>query len=131
MQRTSKGWYMATIPGQLVNGPSIQLYCDALDGNDKEVATHGQFDRPSVIKIHEECGYPDPYDYDSPNDVGGTGSIGRKRSINPRRARHRALGRIRGKSHAASNTRAALGARAETLPGFPFQPTSWPALVGD
>ena len=59
MQRTRKGWYRATIPGHVMNGPSIEVYYDAHDGSDKEVATNGQFDNPSVIEIREMVAYPD------------------------------------------------------------------------
>ena len=59
MQRTPKGWYRANLPGHLMNGPSIQVYYNARDGREKEVATNGQIDSPSLIEIREMTAYPD------------------------------------------------------------------------
>lgn len=56
MRRTPKGWFIATIPSHVMKGPSIQVYFDARDGRDNEVASNGQVDSPSVIEIHKKGG---------------------------------------------------------------------------
>jgi hypothetical protein len=54
MRRTAKGWYMATIPGHVMKGNSLQVYYDARDGNDNELASNGQIDSPSLIEIRKK-----------------------------------------------------------------------------
>jgi tetratricopeptide (TPR) repeat protein len=54
MERTPKGWYLATLPAQVLKGESLQLYFDARDGNDKEVASNGHPDSPSTIEIRKK-----------------------------------------------------------------------------
>lgn len=54
MRRTAKGWYMATIPGHVMKGSSLQVYYDARDGNDNELASNGQIDSPSLIEIRKK-----------------------------------------------------------------------------
>jgi hypothetical protein len=56
MHRTPKGWYLATIPGHVMKGRSLQVYYDARDGSDNELATNGQIDSPSVIEIRKRGG---------------------------------------------------------------------------
>lgn len=53
MRRTDKGWYVATIPGHVIKGQSIQVYYDARDSSDNEVASNGQIDSPSVVEIRK------------------------------------------------------------------------------
>jgi hypothetical protein len=83
MRRTPKGWYRAIIPGHVMIGPGIQVYYDARDATDEEVATNGQFDSPSVIEIREKSAFPEIDDVcpdDFHNDVADTGSLDRKRN---------------------------------------------------
>jgi len=54
MHRTAKGWYMATIPGHAMKGTSLQVYYDARDGSDTELASNGQIDSPSAIEIRKK-----------------------------------------------------------------------------
>jgi hypothetical protein len=56
MHRSAKGWYLATIPGHVMKGSSLQVYYDARDGSDNELATNGQIDSPSVIEIRKRGG---------------------------------------------------------------------------
>lgn len=56
MHRSAKGWYLATIPGHVMKGASLQVYYDARDGSDNELATNGQIDSPSVIEIRKRGG---------------------------------------------------------------------------
>lgn len=56
MRRTAKGWYLATIPGHVMKGTSLQVYYDARDGNDNELASNGQIDSPSLIEIRRKGG---------------------------------------------------------------------------
>jgi hypothetical protein len=53
MHRTAKGWYLATLPGHVMTGNSIQVYYDARDANDSQLANNGQEDSPSVIEIRK------------------------------------------------------------------------------
>jgi len=59
MQRTPKGWYRTIIPGHVMIGHSIQVYFDARDGTDEEVATNGRFESPSVIEIRMRSSIPE------------------------------------------------------------------------
>jgi hypothetical protein len=54
MRRTAKGWYMATIPAHVMKGNSLQVYYDARDGSDNELASNGQIDSPSLIEIRKK-----------------------------------------------------------------------------
>jgi hypothetical protein len=54
MRRTAKGWYMATVPAHVMKGTSLQVYYDARDGNDNELASNGQIDSPSLIEIRKK-----------------------------------------------------------------------------
>jgi hypothetical protein len=56
MRRTPKGWYMATLPARAMQGSSIQVYYDARDARDNQVASNGQEDSPSVIEIRKKAG---------------------------------------------------------------------------
>lgn len=54
MRRTPKGWYTATIPAHVMKGDSLQVYYDARDGSDNELASNGQIDSPSLIEIRKK-----------------------------------------------------------------------------
>jgi hypothetical protein len=54
MRRTAKGWYLATIPSHVMKGQSLQVYYDARDARDNEVASNGQIDSPTVIEIRKK-----------------------------------------------------------------------------
>jgi len=56
MRRSPKGWYLATLPGSAMRGTSIQVFYDARDGNDNELASNGQEDNPSVIEVRKRGG---------------------------------------------------------------------------
>jgi hypothetical protein len=56
MPRSAKGWYRATIPGHAMKGEGIQIYYDARDGSDNELASNGQSDSPSAIEIRKKGG---------------------------------------------------------------------------
>ena len=68
MQRSRKGWYVATIPGSAMNVTNIQVYFEARDSHDWEIATSSQPGNPSVIEVCEDtcdCDYPDSCDVDA------------------------------------------------------------------
>jgi hypothetical protein len=54
MRKTAVGWYVATLPGHMMKVGSLQLYFDARDHGDKEIASNGQVDSPSIIVIHKK-----------------------------------------------------------------------------
>jgi len=69
MNKTAKGWYLATLPGHVMKEGNLQIYFDARDGADNEVASNGQVDSPSIIAIRKkgtsvaevgECPVDDP-----------------------------------------------------------------------
>ena len=68
MKKTAKGWYLATLPGNMMTAGNLQVYFDARDASDNEVASNGQLDSPSIIEIRKkggakvatECGPDDP-----------------------------------------------------------------------
>jgi len=69
MRKTAKGWYLATLPSQVMKEGNLQIYFDARDGAGNEVASNGQVDSPSVIAIRKkgaikaaegECPVDDP-----------------------------------------------------------------------
>ncbi len=51
MHRTTKGWYIATLPGNVMKAGNLQVYFDARDANDREIASNGHIDSPSVIAV--------------------------------------------------------------------------------
>jgi hypothetical protein len=53
MQRTARGWYIATLPSDLMQLGSLQVYFDARDDADNLVASIGQPSSPSVIAVRE------------------------------------------------------------------------------
>jgi hypothetical protein len=54
MRKTAKGWYLATLPGHVLKIGTLQIYFDARDGSDNEIASNGQVDSPSVIEIRKK-----------------------------------------------------------------------------
>jgi hypothetical protein len=68
MRKSAKGWYLATLPGHVMKAGNLQVYFDARDASDNEIASNGQVDSPSVIEIRKkgttkvagECAADDP-----------------------------------------------------------------------
>jgi hypothetical protein len=68
MRRTSKGWYIVTLPSSMMKAGTLQVYFDARDAADNELASNGQIDSPSVIEVRKkgagkvagECPLDDP-----------------------------------------------------------------------
>lgn len=56
MRKTSKGWYMVTLPSSAMKAGSLQVYFDARDASDNEVASNGQVDSPSIIEVRRKGG---------------------------------------------------------------------------
>jgi hypothetical protein len=54
MRKTAKGWYLATLPGHVMKPGNLQVYFDARDGSDNEIASNGQVDSPSIIEIRKK-----------------------------------------------------------------------------
>jgi hypothetical protein len=54
MRKTAKGWYLATLPGHVMKTGNLQVYFDARDAGDNEIASNGQIDSPSVIEIRKK-----------------------------------------------------------------------------
>ncbi len=53
MGRTPAGWYIVTLPREVMQEGSLHVYFDARDDSDKQVARIGQFSSPSVIAVRE------------------------------------------------------------------------------
>jgi hypothetical protein len=53
MRRTARGWYIVTLPRDLMQKGSLLVYFDARDDSDNQVASLGQFAAPSVIAVRE------------------------------------------------------------------------------
>jgi hypothetical protein len=64
MQRTPKGWYIITLPKDLMQEGSLQVYFDARDALDKQIASNGQNDSPSVIVVGRPSSTSDDDDDD-------------------------------------------------------------------
>ena len=69
MRRTAKGWYIVTLPSSVMKAGSLQVYFDARDAGNNELASNGQIDSPSVIEVRKrgssaggegECPVDDP-----------------------------------------------------------------------
>jgi hypothetical protein len=54
MRRTAKGWYIVTLPSSIMKSGTLQVYFDARDAGDNELATNGQIDSPSVIEVKKK-----------------------------------------------------------------------------
>jgi len=51
MERTSKGWYAAVVPGARVFGKVLQYYAEALDGREAVVARNGKESSPNILTL--------------------------------------------------------------------------------
>jgi hypothetical protein len=51
MERTSKGWYAALVPGVRVVGKVMQYYAQALDGREAVVAHNGKESSPNILTL--------------------------------------------------------------------------------
>ena len=49
MERTTKGWYAAIVPGGRVVGKSLQYYAEALDAREAVVASNGKEASPNIL----------------------------------------------------------------------------------
>ncbi len=56
MKKSAKGWYLATLPGSVMTAGNLQVYFDARDARDNEIASNGQVDSPSIIEIRKKGG---------------------------------------------------------------------------
>jgi colicin import membrane protein len=52
MERTTKGWYAAIVPGVRVVGKVLQYYAEALDGREAVVANNGKENSPNILSLH-------------------------------------------------------------------------------
>jgi hypothetical protein len=52
-ERSPKGWYNGTIPGDAASGKSLQYYFEARDASGKELATNGRNDSPNLMLVRE------------------------------------------------------------------------------
>jgi len=66
MRRTAGGWHIVTLPGSLMGEGTLQVYFDARDGADNQVAANGRFDSPSVIAIRQRGAGAGPDDDEDP-----------------------------------------------------------------
>jgi len=66
MRRTPKGWYIVTLPGNLMKKGVLQIYFDARDSSDNQVASNGQIDSPSVIAVRKGSSYSSGGDSEDP-----------------------------------------------------------------
>jgi hypothetical protein len=51
MERTTKGWYAAIVPGVRVTGKVLQYYAEALDGREAVVAKNGKEASPNILTL--------------------------------------------------------------------------------
>ena len=51
LERSRKGWYVATIPGGRVSGKLLHYYVEARDAKEKIAATNGKANSPNVVTI--------------------------------------------------------------------------------
>jgi hypothetical protein len=58
MRKTAMGWYVATLPGHFMKVGSLQIYFNAIDHGDTEIASNGQVDSPSMIVIRKQSATP-------------------------------------------------------------------------
>ena len=54
MRKTAKGWYIVTLPSSVMKAGTLQIYFDARDAADNELASNGQIDSPSVIEVRKK-----------------------------------------------------------------------------
>lgn len=55
MRRTPDGWYLVSLPGSELKPGMLQVYFDARDQADNELASNGQVDSPSVIAVRQRA----------------------------------------------------------------------------
>jgi len=51
LERSRKGWYVATIPGGRVSGRLLHYYVEARDAKEKIAATNGKASSPNVLTV--------------------------------------------------------------------------------
>lgn len=51
MEKTSRGWYVATIPASWVRGKSLQYFAEARGGRDEVLAANGKAVSPNVLTV--------------------------------------------------------------------------------
>jgi hypothetical protein len=56
MRKTARGWYIVTLPSSAMKAGTLQVYFDARDAADNELATNGQIDSPSIIEVRKKGG---------------------------------------------------------------------------
>ena len=56
MRKSAKGWYIVTLPSSAMQAGSLQVYFEARDAADNEVASNGQVDSPSIIAVKKRGG---------------------------------------------------------------------------
>jgi hypothetical protein len=54
MRKTAKGWFIAMLPGHVMKPGNLQVYFDARDASDNEIASNGHVDSPSVIEVRKK-----------------------------------------------------------------------------
>jgi hypothetical protein len=54
MKKTPGGWWMGLLPGHVVKAGTLQVYFDARDGADRELASNGHVDSPSIIAVRKK-----------------------------------------------------------------------------
>lgn len=54
MRKTAKGWYIVTLPSSVIKAGTLQVYFDARDAADNELASNGQVDSPSIIAVKKK-----------------------------------------------------------------------------
>ena len=56
LERSRKGWYVATIPGNRVSGRLLHYYVEARDAKEKVAASNGKANSPNVVSIKAAAG---------------------------------------------------------------------------
>jgi len=54
MKKTPGGWWLGMLPGHVMKAGTLQVYFDARDGADKELASNGHVDSPSIIAVRKK-----------------------------------------------------------------------------
>jgi hypothetical protein len=55
MRKSAKGWYIVTLPSSVIKAGTLQVYFDARDAADNELAANGQIDSPSIIAVKKKA----------------------------------------------------------------------------
>lgn len=66
MRKTPRGWWLGSLPGEAMKAGSLQVYFDARDGGDKELAANGHIDSPSIIEVRKGASVGGGGDEDDP-----------------------------------------------------------------